>query len=219
MNDVLVQGHGLGRTYFRGRTPIVAIAHAEVVVRAGDRIAVVGPSGGGKSTLLQMMGGLDCPTEGEITWPALGERSFLRPRQIGYVFQTQSLLAPLTVLENIELPLLLANDRLDSARSRAREVLEQLALTPLAEKLPEELSGGQAQRVAVARAFVGRPRLILADEPTGQLDHPTANHLFDVLLGSLAGSDAALVVATHDTQIARRLSTQWRLSHGRLEAV
>ena len=218
MNDVLVQGHGLGRTYSRGKTPVVAVAHAEVLVHTGDRIAVIGPSGGGKSTLLQMMGGLDAPTEGEITWPALGGRSSLRPRQIGYVFQTQSLLAPLTVLENVELPLLLANDHPDGARSRAWEVLDRLSLLSIAEKLPEELSGGQAQRVAVARAFVGRPRLILADEPTGQLDHPTANHLFDVLLGALAGSDTALVVATHDTQISRRLSTQWRLSHGRLEA-
>ncbi len=217
MNDMLVQGRNLGRTYYRGTTPIVAIANAEVVVREGDRIAVVGPSGGDKSTLLQMMGGLDAPTEGEITWPALGERSSLRPRLIGYVFQTQSLIAPLTVLENVELPLLLVNDQPDGARSRAREVLDQLALTPIAEKLPQELSGGQAQRVAVARAFVGRPRLILADEPTGQLDHPTANHLFDVLLAALAGSAAALVVATHDPQIAKRLSTQWRLSHGRLE--
>lgn len=183
----------------------------------GDRIAVVGPSGGGKSTLLQLMGGLDAPSEGRVLWPALGERASLRPRQIGYVFQTQSLLAPLSVVENVELPLLMVGEKAEAARTRALEVLAQLDLAPIADKLPEELSGGQAQRVAVARAFVGRPRLILADEPTGELDHPTAQHLFDVLLAALAGSDTALVVATHDLAIAQRLPTQWHISHGRLE--
>jgi putative ABC transport system ATP-binding protein/lipoprotein-releasing system ATP-binding protein len=217
MTDVFVEGRRMGRTYHRGKTPIVALASATFLVHAGDRIAVLGPSGGGKSTLLQLMGGLDSPSEGEITWPALGERASLRPRQIGYVFQTQSLLAPLTVRENVELPLLLVGESPETARERAGEVLEQLALTPIAEKLPQELSGGQAQRVAVARAFVGRPRLILADEPTGYLDHPTAYHLFDVLLTTLAGSDTALVVATHDLKIAERLPARWRMTHGRLE--
>ena len=217
MNDVLVEGRHVGRTYYRGQTPIVAVSNADILVRAGDRIAVVGPSGGGKSTLLQMMGGLDVPTEGQVLWPALGERSSLRPRLIGYVFQTQSLLAPLSVIENVELPLLLASEPSAAARSRAEEVLEQLALASIAEKLPQELSGGQAQRVAVARAFVGRPRLILADEPTGQLDHPTAHQLFDVLFRALDHDDTALVVATHDLAIANRLSKQWHISHGHLE--
>jgi putative ABC transport system ATP-binding protein/lipoprotein-releasing system ATP-binding protein len=133
------------------------------------------------------------------------------------VFQTQSLLAPLNVVENVELPLLLVGESADVARPRALEILTQLDLVSIADKLPEELSGGQAQRVAVARAFVGRPKLILADEPTGQLDHPTAQHLFDVLLASLVGSDTALVVATHDLTIAQRFPVRWRLSHGRLE--
>jgi lipoprotein-releasing system ATP-binding protein len=219
MSDVLVEGQGIGRTYYRGRNPIAAVVNADVRVRAGDRVAVVGPSGGGKSTLLQMMGGLDAPTEGKITWPALGSQASLRPRSIGYVFQTDSLLSPLTVLENVELPLLLVRETPAAARSRAWEDLEELGLAPIAERLPEELSGGQAQRVAVARAFVGRPRLILADEPTGQLDHPTAHHLFDVLLGKLAATGTALVVATHDLAIARRLPAQWHITHGRLEAV
>ena len=216
--DTLVDCRRVGRTYHRGGVPVVALTDVTVSVRAGDRIAVVGPSGGGKSTLLQLMGGLDIPSEGNITWPALGERASLRPRRIGYVFQTQSLLAPLTVVENVALPLLLVGESADSARARALEILGQLDLAVIADKLPEELSGGQAQRVAVARAFVGRPRLILADEPTGQLDHPTAQHLFDVLLATLADSDTAVVVATHDVAIAQRLPMQWRLSHGQLGA-
>ena len=217
MAEVYVECRQLGRSYHHGSAQIGALADANATVRAGDRIAVVGPSGGGKSTLLQLMGGLDLPSAGDVTWPALGERASLRPRQIGYVFQTQSLLAPLSVLENVELPLLMVGEKPDMARSRALEVLAQLDLAGIADKLPEELSGGQSQRVAVARAFVGRPRLILADEPTGQLDHPTAQHLFDVLLAALAGSDTALVIATHDLAIAQRLPTQWHLSHGRLE--
>jgi len=163
------------------------------------------------------MGGLDSPTSGAIAWPELGTLETLRPRQVGYVFQTLSLLAPLTVLENVELPLLMTNEKADTARALATAALEKLDLMMIAQKLPEELSGGQAQRVAIARAFAGSPKLILADEPTGQLDHPTAQHLFDELFSALANSETALVVATHDLAIAQRLSTQWHLSHGRLE--
>jgi lipoprotein-releasing system ATP-binding protein len=218
MNEVFVEGLNLCRSYRRGNTEIEALVNAGFMVRAGDRIAVVGPSGGGKSTLLQLMGGLDNPTAGRIGWPALGERSSLRPKKIGYVFQTESLIAPLSVVENVELPLLLAGESQTAARSRALEILERLDLASILEKLPEELSGGQAQRVAVARAFAARPRLLLADEPTGQLDHPTAHRLFDVVLGALETADTALVVATHDMAIAERLPVRWRLSHGRLEA-
>lgn len=217
MTETFVDCRNLGRTYQRGATPIVALAGVTVTVQAGDRIAVVGPSGGGKSTLLQLMGALDLPTEGDIAWPALGPRESLRPRHIGYVFQTQSLLPPLTVVENVELPLILVGEHADVARDRALEVLQDLDLAGITEKLPDELSGGQAQRVAVARAFVGRPQLLLADEPTGQLDHPTAQHLFDVLLAALAGTVTTLVVATHDVLIAERLPVQWHIAHGHLE--
>lgn len=217
MNDDFIRCRDIGRVYRRGTTPLTALAGITVSVRPGDRVAVVGPSGCGKSTLLQILGGLDSPDEGEISWPVLGPRELLRPRGIGYVFQTRSLLDPLTVAENVEIPLLLAGEEAGPARRRALETLEELGLAPIADKLPAELSGGQAQRAAVARAFAGRPKILLADEPTGQLDHPTAQHLFDALLAALAGTDTALVVATHDLAIARRLSTQWRLTRGRLE--
>jgi len=217
MAETFVEFRQLGRTFHHGASQVVALTGATASVQAGDRIAVIGPSGCGKSTLLHLISGLDTPSEGHIAWPALGDRASLRPRQVGFVFQTQSLLAPLTVVENVELPLLLVGEGSETARARALETLAQIALDAIAEKLPEELSGGQAQRVAVARAFVGRPRLVLADEPSGQLDHPTAQHLFDVLLASLAESDTALVVATHDPAIAQRLPTPWRMRHGRLE--
>jgi putative ABC transport system ATP-binding protein/lipoprotein-releasing system ATP-binding protein len=210
----LVQARGVGRTFRRGENGVVALAAATCRVMPGSRIALVGPSGSGKSTLLHLMAGLDTPTSGELNWPALGTRATLRPGKIGVVFQVPSLLAPLTVVENVELPLLLAEVGGDAARAAARDALARLQLTDLADRLPEELSGGQAQRVAAARALVSHPPLILADEPTGQLDHATARHLFDVLLGALQGSPAALVVATHDPAVAARLDATWRMEHG-----
>jgi putative ABC transport system ATP-binding protein/lipoprotein-releasing system ATP-binding protein len=207
----------VGRTYHVGEAAVVALASATCTVLPGDRIALVGPSGSGKSTLLHLMGGLDVPTSGVLSWPALGARDTLRPAKVALVFQMPSLLAPLSVVENVELPLLL--DRVDPrlARAAAREALARIGLSGLADTLPEALSGGQAQRVAVARALAASPPLLLADEPTGQLDHPTAAHLLDVLLAALEGSPAALVVATHDKTVAERMDTQWSMRYGRLE--
>lgn len=163
------------------------------------------------------MAGLEAPTSGELSWPALGPRAMLRPAKIRIVFQVPSLLPPLSVVENVELPLLLGHAEAGAARAAATEMLARLGLAELADKLPEELSGGQAQRVAMARALAARPLLVLADEPTGQLDHPTAAHLFDVLLAALAGTPTALVVATHDLAVAERLQRVWRLRHGTLD--
>lgn len=218
MTETLIICNQLGRTYYRGHERVTALTGASLTVQAKDRIALVGPSGGGKSTLLQLMAGLDVQSEGEIDWPAFDvkDRAALRPHKIGYVFQTQSLLAPLTVAENVELPLLMGGGSEEEARPSTLAMLEQLDLASLAGKFPEELSGGQAQRVAIARAFVTHPKLILADEPTGQLDHPTAQHLFDVLLELLEASGAAIVVATHDMAIAERLPVQWQMTHGHL---
>lgn len=218
MSEMLVDAQNVGRTYRRGGTSNVALAAATCIVPPGARIALMGSSGSGKSTLLYLMGGLDTPTSGRITWPALGSRASLRPNKIAFVFQMPSLLAPLTVVENIELPLLLGQKEPYLARKAAIEVLERIDLSAIAHKLPEELSGGQAQRVAVARALANRPKLILADEPTGQLDRPTAKLLFDVLLSTLAGTDIGLVVATHDRSVAERLDTQWYMQHGTLIA-
>ncbi len=215
--DLCVRMIGVRRTYLQGRTPIDALVAATCAVEPRERVAVVGPSGSGKSTLLHLMGGIDTPTAGIVAWPALGDRETLRPRKVAFVFQAMSLLAPLTAVENAELPLLLAGVKGSEARDAALEALAAIGLYAAANKLPEELSGGQAQRVAVARALASRPRLILADEPTGQLDHPTAQQLFDVLLDSLEETDTALVVATHDAAIARRMHTVWHVHHGRLE--
>jgi ABC-type lipoprotein export system ATPase subunit len=212
----LVEAHDASRTY-PGYVPVIALTSATCLVIPGDRIAVIGPSGSGKSTLLYLLAGLEMPTSGNVTWPALGPREGLRPAKVAFVFQVPSLLAPLTAVENVELPLLLDHVEEKAARQAALAALEKVELSGIAESLPEELSGGQAQRVAMARALAYRPKLILADEPTGQLDHPTARHLFDVLLTVLEDTDTALVVATHDLTVAGRMHKTWHMHHGVLE--
>jgi ABC-type lipoprotein export system ATPase subunit len=217
MDEVLVSLEGVSRHYSRGLLELAALTEVSCQVSAGARVAVIGPSGSGKSTLLHVMASLDEPTRGVVRWPALGPQADLRPDQIGMVFQTPSLLPTLTALENVELMWLLSRRSEAGARAAASRALEKLGLSALADKLPDELSGGQMQRVAVARALVCKPRLILADEPTGQLDGATALKLMDALLEVAAESGAALIVATHDPAMADRLGTHWFMTHGQLE--
>jgi ABC-type lipoprotein export system ATPase subunit len=214
VTDTLAEAASAGRVFGTNGTRVVALKHATCRIERGDRIALVGPSGSGKSTLLHLLAGLDEPTSGTVRWPALGERDTLRPGKVSFVFQTESLLAPLTVLENIEVPQLLAGSNPVEARNDAALILRALDLAELADKLPEEISGGQAQRAAVARSLITQPELILADEPTGQLDHQTAKHLLSLLLRRIKGTDTALVIATHDPFVASRMETQWTMDHG-----
>jgi ABC-type lipoprotein export system ATPase subunit len=216
-DEILARCAGVGRTYGSGPAATVALQPTDCEVPSGARIALLGPSGSGKSTLLHLLAGLDKPTVGTVEWPALGDRTQLRPGPIAVVFQGPSLLPPLTVLENVALPAVLDGASDEEARLLARAVLGLLNLAELADKLPEEISGGQAQRVAVARAVAGEPRLILADEPTGQLDRAHGAALVDVLLEAADHTDAALVVATHDPTVAARLATRWEMHSGRLE--
>jgi putative ABC transport system ATP-binding protein/lipoprotein-releasing system ATP-binding protein len=212
----LVLCAGVDRTYGHGSAATVALAPTDCAVLPGDRIALVGPSGSGKSTLLHLMAGLDTPTHGEISWPAIGEREELAPGRVAVIFQGPSLLEALTVRENVALPLVLDGLRDADARVRAGDALELLDLGELADKLPEEISGGQAQRVAVARALAGQPVLILADEPTGQLDRANGATVIDVLLHAAEHAGAALVVATHDPSVAARFATRWQMHSGQL---
>lgn len=216
MPEPLVYAQDISRTYRFAGERVTALARATCRIRPGDRIALMGPSGSGKSTLLQLLAGIDDPSTGSIAWPALGARATLRPGKIGFVFQTPSLLAPLTAIENVEAALSIARVQGAQARKGAEEALEIVGLRALAEKLPEELSGGQAARVAFARALATGPALVLADEPTGQLDRSTADRLFETVLAWLDRSQAALVVATHDPYVARRLSVRWNIDHGHL---
>jgi ABC-type lipoprotein export system ATPase subunit len=210
MSEPLVRCEGAARTYGKGSTATVGLQPTDCEIASGARVALVGPSGSGKSTLLHLMAGLDRPTHGNVTWPGLNGA---RP---AVVFQGPSLLPPLTIEENVALPLILAGDRDFNARLRALAALGRLGLAALAAKLPEEISGGQAQRVAIARALAGRPRLLLADEPTGQLDAVTGAAVVDALLAAAGGAGAALVVATHDPSVAERLDARAELHSGRL---
>jgi putative ABC transport system ATP-binding protein/lipoprotein-releasing system ATP-binding protein len=212
----LVRCRGAARTYGTGATATVALQPTDCQVLPGQRIALVGPSGSGKSTLLHLMGGLDSPTLGTVDWPAIGDRDVLRPGPVAMVFQGPSLLPPLTVLENVGLPLVLAGESDAASRVKARAALDRLGLGDLADKLPEEISGGQSQRVAVARALAGEPRLILADEPTGQLDHTSGAKVVEVLLAACEHAGAALVVATHDPAVADRMGERWEIQSGRM---
>ncbi|MEY2514620.1 MAG: putative transport system ATP-binding protein [bacterium] len=212
----LVLCDAAGRTFGHGAAATVALAPTDFQVRHGDRIALVGPSGSGKSTLLHLIAGLDAPTHGDVSWPAIGARAELQPGRVAMIFQGPSLLPALTVLENVALALVLDGASDARARADARAALDMLSLGELALKLPEEISGGQAQRVAVARALAGRPLLILADEPTGQLDRASAATVVDVLLEAARHSGAALVVATHDPTVAGRFPARRQMHSGEL---
>jgi putative ABC transport system ATP-binding protein len=214
--EVVVQADDLARTFGHGVAAIVAVHGITCTIRTGDRIALSGASGSGKTTLLHLLAGLDTPTAGTITWPAIGDRDHLRPGPIAVVFQGESLVPPLDVLENVALPLLLADVDRETARSEAARALARLDLESLARKLPEDLSGGQSQRVAVARVLAGRPRLILADEPTGQLDHRNGAVVIDALITTADEVGAALVVNTHDPVVAGRFPQRWIMHNGRL---
>ena len=204
----------LTRTYGSGAGAVHALRGVSCTLRPGAQVALTGPSGSGKSTLLHLLAGLDMPTGGTIAWPGLGGSPEGRPGLIGMVFQGPSLLPPLDVTENIALPLLLAGFTETQSRERAAAALHDVGLDELAARLPEELSGGQAQRVAVARALAARPRVILADEPTGQLDSAHAAQVVGLLLDAATLLGAALVLSTHDLTIADRFPDRWQMADG-----
>ena len=214
--DVLVRADALERVHGSGRDAVAAVIDASFTISARDRIAIVGPSGCGKSTLLHLIAGLDSPTSGSIAWPALGRREQLRPGPVALAFQGPSLLPPLSVVENVALPVLLGGGSEAEAMRIARAMLGRFELTEIADKLPEEISGGQSQRAGLARALAGSPTLVLADEPTGQQDRETGMHVLDTLLDLISARGAALVVATHDLAVADLLQIRWTMAGGRL---
>jgi len=214
--EPLVLCSGAGRTFGHGATATVAVEPTDCAIAAGARIALVGPSGSGKSTLLHLMAGLDEPTVGAVSWPGIGGRPALRPGPVAVVFQGPSLLPPLTVEENVALPLVLDGRSDRDARAAAHHALALLDLLELRDKLPEELSGGQAQRVAISRAVAGQPAIVLADEPTGQIDRASADAVVDLLLAAADHAGAALVVSTHDPTVADRMRERWEMHSGRL---
>ncbi|MFE2301127.1 ABC transporter ATP-binding protein [Streptomyces sp. NPDC059445] len=211
--DTLVTCTDAALTFGRDTRAVVAVHGANLTIRPGERLAVVGASGSGKSSLLHLIAGLERATSGTVTRAAA-----LEPSDIGLVFQNDSLIPALNVTENVALPLILADRPESEARRTALAALAHVGVQGLADRLPEEISGGQAQRVAVARVLAQAPRLILADEPTGRLDHASGTRVLDALLAAAEQTRAALVVTTHDPSVAARLEQRRTMRCGRLLA-
>ncbi len=208
MNDVILTATGLRKTYMMGQRAVDVLQGIDLTVRRGEALVIVGASGAGKSTLLHLLGGLDAPTAGEVRLDgialfALGnvERTRLRNQQIGFVFQSYNLLPELDALENVCLPAWLRHEH---AVARGRELLTAVGLGERLDHRPAQLSGGEQQRVAIARALMNRPRLLLADEPTGNLDSKTGGAILDLLWRLRQEAGTTLVLVTHDEHIARR---------------
>jgi len=204
----LLRARGLGKSYGKDAGLVRAVDEVDLDVAAGETVAVMGPSGCGKSTLLHLLGGLDRPTAGEVFLngqriDGLGERALARVRRdaVGFVFQAFHLMDELSAVENVELPALLAGQSARRARRRATGLLDQVGLADRARFLPSALSGGQRQRVAIARALIAEPRVVMADEPTGNLDSEATLEVLR-LFESLHNAGQTLVIVTHDSRIA-----------------
>jgi lipoprotein-releasing system ATP-binding protein len=202
---------------------VAVLSDVDLRLAAGESLSIVGPSGSGKSTLLHVVGALDPPSAGTVRLDgidpyALGGRGLaaFRNRQVGFVFQDHHLLPQCTVLENVLVPTLVAEGDGASYRRRALELLEQVGLGRRLPHRPGELSGGEKQRVAIARALVCQPRLVLCDEPTGNLDHDTSDAVADLLLDLHRRQQTMLIVVTHNLDLARRFAATSRLADGRL---
>ena len=220
---MIVQATNVSRVFPMPAGPVTAVHDLTLTIAQGEHTAIRGPSGCGKSTLLHMLGCVDAPTSGTLLFDgqdiaALSdrERSLLRLNHIGFVFQRFFLLPMLTAAENVELPQSEAGVERETRRRRSRELLDYVGLGPRADHRPSQLSGGEMQRVAIARALANRPRLLLADEPTGELDEATGQQIA-ALLDRVNADGTALVIVTHDHALAERATRVLTMKDGRIE--
>jgi len=214
----LVELNHVRREFDGGR--IVALSGVSLAIEPGETLAIVGPSGSGKSTLLNLMCGLDHPSAGEIKFEGrpIKERTAwrrIRARHVGIVFQSFCLLPELTARENIEVAIA-GNVRDNDRKARSLDLLDAVGLSERADQKPPQLSGGERQRVAIARALINRPRLVLADEPTGNLDQATGRHVLDLLMNVVSSKGAALVMITHESAVASFCGRQITIVDGRI---
>lgn len=226
IDSAVIRAEALGKTYAEGRMHTPVFDGLDLSVASGETVAIVGASGAGKSTLLHLLGGLDVPTSGEVyvagqKMSALSDaaRGALRNRTLGFIYQFHHLLPEFTALENVMMPVLLGGGSVPQARERAVELLESVGLGHRLEHKPGEMSGGERQRAAVARALVNQPGCVLGDEPTGNLDDRTAANVFGQMLELNRARGTSLVLVTHDRSLARRLDRVLELRQGRLYAL
>lgn len=224
-NDTILEGTDITKTYAArtGEGALTVLDNVSISIERGSVVSVIGASGSGKSTLLHVLGGLNQPDSGDITWNSQNiysmgddELANFRNSQLGFVFQFHHLLPEFTALENVMMPALIAGDEFSSAKQRGMALLERFDIPLRAEHRPTQLSGGEQQRVAMARALMNNPKLILADEPTGNLDEKNTDILLDMLFQLRKDENVSILLITHEKDIAKRSDVIYTLSKGKL---
>lgn len=222
-SDIVLQARQLGRCYEQGDLSVDVLRNVTMDIAKAERVAIIGSSGSGKSTLLHLLGGLDTPTSGSVRLAGKNladmnqaERGRLRNKSVGFVYQFHHLLPEFSALENVSMPLLIGGESKSVAAEQAAELLSRVGLGERLRHKPSELSGGERQRAAIARALVNRPDVVLADEPTGNLDEDTAGRVYELMLELNRELGTSFLVVTHDTRLAARMDRVLHLSHGEL---
>lgn len=224
-NDIIVRLAGVSRVYLQGNIEVRAVDNLDLTIRAGEFSALCGPSGSGKTTILNMIGALDLPTSGtvflegrDLSALSRGELSRFRRDRVGFVFQSYNLVPALTAYENAEFVLALQNVPFPERKKRVMAVLEEVGMAGYIDRRPDELSGGQQQRVAIARAIVSEPAIVLADEPTANVDTEAADTILDLMERLNRSKGATFLFSTHDQRVMNRAGRLIHLRDGRLEA-